>query len=442
MVQSIFLRGGTALIHRKGDIVVAEKKDILIEGNKIKKIGESLDPGGAEVIDCTGKLISPGFVDTHHHVWQTQLKGRHANHMLLEYMPTADAALTASIRSGIRSIFCYSTTFRVDEWTEDKFELSQEILPSWFMEHFKKLAGGGPYADGRVLLGFGYDALFMPSEVNQMIFKTVRDAGAKIVTGHWMRGPLTGSSSAVTLMDAQDLAGPDIIISHGNQMSDGEAELLKKHGMSISSTPMTELQMGHGMPMAYDPRLSACASLGIDCHSSGAGDMITQMRVGLQAERGAFNQKYVDEGKNPWTCKQTVEEAFNLGTIKGARACNMEDQIGSIAEGKLADLVIFDGESPGMVCAAGKNPVAAIVMHSSVRDIETVIVDGIVRKKSGKLLSVDGEGGAKLAWKDVVQQLDKSFRVVEGRANKLNYELALKGIASVFRLDWNNFPKL
>ncbi|KAF3928799.1 hypothetical protein ABW21_db0207483 [Orbilia brochopaga] len=486
MAQSILLRGGTALIHGKDDVVVAEKKDILIEGNKIKKIGNLLEAGDAEVIDCTGKLISPGFVDTHHHVWQTQLKGRHANQMLMEYMPTggiaaytyqpediligqlagllelvdagvttvvdhshsvyspehANAALTATVRSGIRAIYCYSTTMRLAEWTEDKFELAQDILAPWFMEQFHKLAAGGPYADGRVSLGFAYDALFMPPEVNQQIFKSVRDAGAKIITLHWMRGPMFGTDSAITLMDAQNLAGPDIIISHGNQMNDQEAELLKKHGMSISATPMTELQMGHGMPMAYDPRINACASLGVDCHSSGAGDIITQMRVGLQAERGAFNQKYVAEGKNPWTCKQTIEEAFNLGTIKGARACNMEDQVGSIAEGKLADLVIFDGESPSMVCAAAKNPIAAIVMHSSVRDVDTVIVDGVVRKKGGKLLSVDGEGGTKLPWTDVVQQLDKSFKTVNERADKLNYELGMKGVGAAFRLDWNNFPKL
>ncbi|KAJ6256350.1 5-methylthioadenosine/S-adenosylhomocysteine deaminase [Drechslerella dactyloides] len=486
MAKSILLRGGTALIHQEGDVVVAEKTDILIVGNNIEKIGKSLSADDAEVLDCTGKLISPGFVDTHHHLWQTQLKGRHANQMLLEYMPTgnvavyayqaedvligqlagmmelvdagvttvvdhshsvyspqhADAALTASIRSGMRSIFCYSTTFRVEDWTEDKFKLAEEILPPWFMEHFNKLAAGGPYADGRVQLGFGYDALFMPPEVNQKIFKSVRDAGSKLITLHWMRMPVVGQQSSVRLMDEQGLAGPDILISHGNQMDDEEAALVRKHGMSISSTPMTELQMGHGMPMAYDARVRACASLGVDCHSSGAGDMITQMRVGLQAERGRFNQNYVDKGENPWTCKQTVEDAFNLATIKGARACKMEGQIGSIAEGKLADLIIFDGQSPAMVCGAVKNPIASIVMHSSVKDVETVIVDGIIRKRDGKLLPVEGDGGAKLTWSDVARELDKSFQAVEGRASKLNYDMGLEALGAVFRLDWNKFPDI
>ena len=67
----------------------------------------------------------------------------------------------------------------------------------------------------------------------------------------------------------------------------------------------------------------------------------------------------------------------------------MESELGSIAVGKLADLVIFDARSPSMICAAEQDAVAAIVMHASVRDIETVIVDGKVRKLGGKLVPVD-----------------------------------------------------
>ncbi|EWC46080.1 hypothetical protein DRE_04654 [Drechslerella stenobrocha 248] len=485
MAQSILLRGGTALIHQDNEAVVAAKRDILVVGNRIARIGESLDVEDAEVIDCTGKLISPGFVNTHHHGWQTQLKGRHANHMLLEYVPTgnmvacayepedvqigqlagflelidsgvttvvdhshiistpqhADAALKGTIESGIRAIFCYSTTLRVKEWTQEKMEVANDLVAPWFLEHFQKIAAAAPYADGRVHIGFGYDGLFMPASVNQMVFKLARDAGSKLITLHSMRGPLMGTHSAIQLMESQGLNGPDVLVSHANQMDDADAELFKKHGMSLSSTPMTELQMGHGLPMCYDPRFAECASLGVDCNSIGAGCIVTQMRVGLQAERGVFNQKYVVENKNPWTCKQTVEEAFNLATIRGAKACKMEDQIGSIAVGKLADLVIFDTESPAMVCVGEKNPIAAIVLHSSVRDIDTVIVDGVVKKKGGKLLPV-GVEGASLGWRDVVAQLSKSAEAVEERASKLNYDLGLQAVGAMFQLDWNNFPKL
>lgn len=63
---------------------------LLVDGNRISKIAPQVTPPSAEtlVIDCAGRIISPGFVDTHHHLWQTQLKARHANHTLLEFMPS------------------------------------------------------------------------------------------------------------------------------------------------------------------------------------------------------------------------------------------------------------------------------------------------------------------------------------------------------------------
>jgi cytosine/adenosine deaminase-related metal-dependent hydrolase len=66
-MAQILLRGGTALIHDVNDKVQVVKTDILIEGNKISKIGASTSASQADVIDCTDKIISPGFIDTHHH---------------------------------------------------------------------------------------------------------------------------------------------------------------------------------------------------------------------------------------------------------------------------------------------------------------------------------------------------------------------------------------
>lgn len=95
---SILLQHGTVLIHTLRDgkdrVIKREDTDVLIEGNVIRKIAsgilESLGPSTAnydvKIIDCTGKIVSPGFVDTHHHLWQTQLKGRHAEQNLLGLM--------------------------------------------------------------------------------------------------------------------------------------------------------------------------------------------------------------------------------------------------------------------------------------------------------------------------------------------------------------------
>ena len=85
----MLLQGGTVLTHGVDDHVQAIQADLLIESNTITKIDKDIQaPVDTEIIDCTDKIVSPGFIDTHHHVWQTLLKGRHANDLLLDYFPS------------------------------------------------------------------------------------------------------------------------------------------------------------------------------------------------------------------------------------------------------------------------------------------------------------------------------------------------------------------
>jgi cytosine/adenosine deaminase-related metal-dependent hydrolase len=87
-MKSMLLQGGTILTHDAYDHVKAIQADLLIEGNSITKIEKGIQaPLGTEVIDCTDKILSPGFIDTHSHLWQTLLKGRHGDDLLLDYFP-------------------------------------------------------------------------------------------------------------------------------------------------------------------------------------------------------------------------------------------------------------------------------------------------------------------------------------------------------------------
>ena len=92
--ESILLKGGTALLHGANDAVEPTQTDILIEGNKITKVANSISApsSSTRVIDCQNYIVSPGLIDTHRHLWQTQLKGRHINETLMEYMPTGNMA--------------------------------------------------------------------------------------------------------------------------------------------------------------------------------------------------------------------------------------------------------------------------------------------------------------------------------------------------------------
>jgi cytosine/adenosine deaminase-related metal-dependent hydrolase len=164
------------------------------------------------------------------------------------------------------------------------------------------------------------------------------------------------------------------------------------------------------------------------------------MRLALQLARHSTNQPLLDAGKFPANLKGSTEQVFNLGTVQGARAVHM-DQTGSLAEGKLADIVIFDASSPSMICAAEQDPVVAVVRHSSIRDIETVIIDGIVRKEAGRLLPIKAKseialGGEKqLAWKDVAQNLVSSRERIQSKIDKLDIEAGRKMLIGRWHID-------
>jgi hypothetical protein len=88
----------TAQLRDSNDVVRPTKADLLIEDTKIVGIGEGIDAKvsqSALVIDCTDKIVSPGFVHTHHHVWQTCLKGNHGDETLIDYFSSGECAACA-----------------------------------------------------------------------------------------------------------------------------------------------------------------------------------------------------------------------------------------------------------------------------------------------------------------------------------------------------------
>ncbi|CAJ0547165.1 Ff.00g017920.m01.CDS01 [Fusarium sp. VM40] len=492
-VRRTVLKGGKVLVHDANDNIQVLEADVLIENNLIAKISPDIDDvTDAEVIDCHMKIISPGFVDTHHHLWQTQLKGRHANELLLEYMASgnlqssnytredlywgqlggcleainagtttvvdhshvntfqgaASTAISAIASSGLRSVYAYCATARVASWSP--FEMDADILGSWFLDELQELGKKAPFGDGRITMGLAFDLWLLPEPMIQDVFKRAREAGIDFATTHAVRSPHVGMSDVIQQVKGFGLLDKHMLFSHATGYPAESIQAVADAGAHISSTPSTELQMSLGFPVCLNdelPRAQACSSLGIDCHSNQASSIVYEMRIGLQASRAKHNQKALDQGMAPRHIAKTVQEAFNLGTIQGARAIGKEAQLGSIAEGKLADLVIFDANTPELACAAEQDPVAAIVLHSSIGNVDTVIVDGIIRKRGGKLVDVKVEQSMQnvakkefLAWSDVADAMRKSrSELLKREAENQNLDEVVKGVIKTFYIDESKF---
>ena len=247
-------------------------------------------------------------------------------------------------------------------------------------------------------------------------------------------------------MEACGLLSSSVLLSHANMLSPNDISLVKKRHAHISSTPSVELQMAMGTPACFDSQrdVQSCSSLGLDCHNVTLASIPAEMRSALANSRGREHQKFLDAGKMPARNYKTVQEAYALGTIQGARAIGFEDQSGSLAVGKLADIIVLDALSPTMICGAQQDPVTAIVMHSTPADVVMTIVDGIVRKRDGRLEPVSvcpeaqvyaGAGRSSLQWADVVKPLLKSRDAIQGRLEKIDFDEAKRAALKVFGYD-------
>ncbi len=317
----------------------------------------------------------------------------------------------------------------------------------WVLDTFKTLATHAPFADGRVQLGFAIDNFYQPTEIIRGIFDTVRGAGAKLITSHGAAGVAFGNGpSTIQMLHKHGVLGPDVIVSHANLPKDEDPQLLRDSGASISTTPKTELQRGWP-PLALRADMHAHASLGVDCHSWGTGYMPGQMRLLLQYARCERVLALAAKGQWSRHVGHSVEDVFNLGTVAGAKSIGMAESVGRIAVGMKADLVVFGTSSPSMLAAAQENPMAAVVHHSSERDVETVIVDGIVRMEAGQLVDVVvaeglGQGsvdrpdsGKTLSWSQAAASLLESRARLNEKIAEINMDVAEEGVLDLMHMN-------
>lgn len=150
------------------------------------------------------------------------------------------------------------------------------------------------------------------------------------------------------------------------------------------------------------------ASLGVDTHFTFSTDILTQARLWLQSARYRVYQNTIDRWQIPTRNPFSVNQAFLLATRNGGLALGRKD-LGVIAPGAKADLVVWDGRSPAML--GWTDPVAAVILHASVGDIDHVLVGGEFRKRDGKLV-VEGYADVQERFLASAERIQGAFREI------------------------------
>src|SRR5262245_16551708 len=401
--------------------------DVLVEDDRIAAIGLDLEVGDAEVVDAAGCIVIPGFIDSHRHTWETVIRGVAPDVSLAGYFEVVLAAFAPAYRpedvyagnylgaleaidagittlldwshinntpdhsdeairglqqAGLRAVYCYGNpnTSLADWWYASELGAPEDIRrirEQYFSSD-----------DQLITLAMGTRGPgFCKPEVVEHDWELARDVGAPISV-HVAMGPVAGRFSMVKQLDEMGLLGPDTTYIHCNYLSDEEFGLIADSGGKVSIAPPVEMVMGHGTPptakaLAHDLR----PSLSIDVVTTVPGDMFTQMRFLFASARLLCHEDAFAVGNTEEPTLLTSREVLEFATIEGAPVCGLEDRTASLTPGKRADVVMIrcDGSNTYPLI----DPVSTVVHQADTRNVDTVMVDGRILKRDGKL--VDGD---------------------------------------------------
>jgi len=425
-VSRLLIEGG-AVLSFDPEVGELERGSVLIEDERIVAVARDVEAGDAEMVDATGCVVLPGFVDTHRHTWQTALRTVCADWSLMEYFRgirqtfspryrASDvyagnhAGMLEALDAGVTTILDFSHCVNSPEHADAAVEglrdaggrgvFAYGYFPSGaaepaFADHRERIDDARRVRsqhfsspDGLLTMGVALtETGLLPFDLTRAEAESARELDA-LLTAH--TGCVWGSSlcMGVKEMDAHGLLGPGQVHVHCNALSDSELDLLFHAGAAVSSTPDTELAMGMGRPIVrrWLDR-GGLPSLGCDVVSANSGDMFAQMRLALQFQRCMDADEMNSRGENPETVELTTRDVLRWATVGGAEALGLSGRVGSLSPGKQADLVVLGSNRLGMSAVA--DPAGAAVLQAGVADVRDVLVAGRFVKRGGVLVGAD-----------------------------------------------------
>jgi len=424
MPDRLLLRGGyvVSLDPEIGDI---NGGDVLIEGDTIAAVAPNVEATDAEVIDVTGDVVIPGFIDSHRHTWETSIRGTAPNATLDDYFGIvldgfarvyrpedvyvanymgalecinagvttlldwshiqntpdhSDQAIRGLQETGIRSVFAYGfpNTSLADWWYDSSLKTPDDVRrvrETYFSSD-----------DGLITMALATRGPgFTQADVVKYEWALARELDLPI-TVHVGMGRVAGRFSMVSQLNELGLLGPDTTYIHSCYLSEEEWKLVADTGGKVSIAAQVELQMGHGPPPTLRAReLGLRPSLSVDVVTTVPGDMFTEMRAMFGWERVGVNAECWTADVDVPDTMLTARDVLKAATIDGAYVCGLEDRTGSLTPGKKADVVVIDGKSPNVLPIV--DPVATVVLCADVSNVDTVIIDGKIHKQNGRLVA-------------------------------------------------------
>ncbi|MGP4669546.1 amidohydrolase family protein [Agrobacterium pusense] len=402
---------GATIITMDSAVPNLECGDVLVEGTRIAEIASSLSVEDAEVIDASGKIIMPGLVDAHHHMWLGAMRrmmpdvddlfayidivaetiGKHyrPEDMHISTRLTAIASLDAGITAVIDA--CHSS--RSPEHTDAALDalddsgiralhmvgtaMDKQASSAHLPGDLERLAARWNHDGGLVRVGlFG--------QLQRDWWQVARRLDMRILTE--FIGDLAKLGP-----EFDGLLGTDNIFNHCTRLPEETWRRLADAGVNVTVNPRSDALFGFDDDgFAYQKAIDhgLTPAIGIDLDTAFGSDMFGEMHALFSGQRFAMrNRRFRGEANVPAAI--TAKAVLEAATINGARAAGMDRQIGTLTPGKQADLIML--RTDGIAVFPVTNAIGAVVQAVERADVDTVMVAGQVRKRAGKLLGVDVE---------------------------------------------------
>ena len=397
-----------------------EKKDVLIDGNRIESIGTSLNPEGCRVIDAKDKLVMPGLINAHTHAYMTIHRNYADDLAFFDWLDKVDRveqgmteedaywttllAIIEMLRSGT-TCFVDMAIKSAKEKTGPRSAVAGAVLESGFRAVIcRGLAGAADSEESlrkygeavfemdlfkgedRLQFAHGPHAPYScMADYLQKLTQSCRDRGIiQHIHLSESQAEMDGIAkehgrTPIQYADSQGVFDVPCIVAHAVYATDEDIRLMAEKHVSVATCPKSNMKLGNGFaPVEKMLEAGVNVCMGTDgCGSNNSLNMFQEMNAAALVHKGANRKaRCVD-----------AADVLRMATVNGAKAIGREGVLGVIREGAIADLILIDLNVPQFI--PENNVISGLVYSSNGSEVDTVLVDGRVLMENRKLTTID-----------------------------------------------------
>lgn len=416
MNKPILIKNGKVLLFENEEVTIREK-DIRINDGKIEEIGENLNKKENEyLIDAKDKIVMPGLINTHTHIAMCIFRGTFEGCNLYTWLNEKIWPIEARLKpEQIYNASMYSIIEMISTGTtcaNDQYFMAEETRKAAEELNMR-------VAISRVLLdtdGKDFDEKIQEfrdlyetrNKENDLITYTIDPHGFYTCTPsalekirelaleyklpihvHFMESidevesikKLHGMKGSQVLK--KYFGDMHTILAHGVKLDDEDIEILKTLDCGIAHNPVSNLRLGCKIANTTKYLKNGInVALGTDGQGSGNNlDMFEAMRTACLIQGGIHENEE----------RITSRDAIKMATINGAKLLGLDDKIGSIEEGKNADIILVDisKKLDNITKLPNNDLISNLVYNTSGRDVDTTIIKGKILMENREIKNVD-----------------------------------------------------